>query len=1049
MRNLKKILSGLLVGATLASSIVPAFAATNYTYEIQAKALYDLGLFKGVATEPGVYNPDLGASMDRETGVVMMLRLIGKIDDANAISDSEASTALAKYSDAINIDAWAKKAVAYAVEKGLVVGTTDSTVGPKEQFLGKMYAAIILRNVGYQITVANYDTSSSMMSEKGGLTAAEAVKFNDKDLIRDDMVGMSYGSLNLQYQATAKTIIETLVANGKVDKALAIQLGLIKEATQSVTATQTGSKQFTVAFNNAIDPTKATVTVKKGLNVVNVASVAASADNKSLVVSMPSKLTAGDYVVSVSGLSDTAISNTVTAADEQVSKIQFVGTQASYDRAGNTVLDAAVQVFNQFNEDVTSTYAPLLQVTSGNGTTSVPTTQGIFTITGATAYTLGSQVSVSALYTTTTSSAFANTVLTVSNQAQAASVTLNSLYNSSNKALTASNFASNDFYLIVDAKDQYGKSIVPTGASDSVTANNFFSDVIVNSTNSSVVGTPTSASIVTVDGVNKLALKLQAPASPIGGTATINVISKVTGSLTSYQVAVQEAAKVDTFTMTAPAVATARNTKIVIPFTAVDQFGNAVTDFNTIKNSVNVLSTLDTASSKAVSFQPDYVNNTATLVLDTTAMNAKGTVAITATTTNTTTSPTKVTTLNVNVTDSAVPSVIAGYTSDVKTNLLQQGGNQAIKNTYVNLLDQNGSALSLGSSWTGTNVFSTKDNKTYSYYFAVSSSDSSVAAITPDAGAIVVNGTSYVPVNTATIATVKAVKKGSVSVTMKLFETTDGATFTEVPNSANVTTFNVVDNADITAYAVAPVATLYENPDLYSAGSHAASVNVTGTLANGATVVIPAKQADGTKNYDTVVSSSYMGYSDGTNTTAGKVYSTGTGYAWGTATERTVTFVVTVYGANGPQVIVNTTKVSNVAPVAATVALRTNSDTAMYDNGALNGNLFLAGYKYIDANTISVNASNFNAADVNGSVSTIANTAVKVVDQYGKTMPTRTNATYAFSNVFVSGIKDASGSATNASGAAYTSADIAQGYSFSVTAITSNGMVITFRVVLK
>ena len=139
MRNLKRILSGLLVGATIVSSMVPAFAATSYTYETQAKALYDLGLFKGVATEPGVYNPDLGANMNRETGVVMMLRLVGKIDDANAISDSEASTALAKYTDASSIDDWAKKPVAYAVENGLVVGTTDTTVGPKDQFVGKMY----------------------------------------------------------------------------------------------------------------------------------------------------------------------------------------------------------------------------------------------------------------------------------------------------------------------------------------------------------------------------------------------------------------------------------------------------------------------------------------------------------------------------------------------------------------------------------------------------------------------------------------------------------------------------------------------------------------------------------------------------------------------------------------------------------------------------------------------------------------------------------------------------------------------------------------------
>jgi ribosome-binding factor A len=226
MRSLKKLLAVLLsLTMVLSLMVVPAFAAESLEYEDEARVLYDLGLFKGTsATE---YVPNLDSRLERQEGVVLVLRLFGLEEEANAMDEKEAKALLAeKFSDADEIGAWAVKAMAYAVENGIVNGRPDGKFAPKDPLLGKEFAKMILAELD-QYDPNNFQTACADLSVISDLSPAEALRFNDKILIRDDVVGISFASLAATY-ADGDTVLGKLAAASGDFKSKAIEAGVIK-----------------------------------------------------------------------------------------------------------------------------------------------------------------------------------------------------------------------------------------------------------------------------------------------------------------------------------------------------------------------------------------------------------------------------------------------------------------------------------------------------------------------------------------------------------------------------------------------------------------------------------------------------------------------------------------------------------------------------------------------------------------------------------------------------------------------------------------------------
>lgn len=212
MKNLKKMLASLVVVAMMASmALVPAFAATN-SYEKEAVQLNKVGLYMGISETEFV--PDLETLLDRQTGVVMLLRMFGQEDEAKLLTDEQANSMLAKFTDAGTIADWAKKQVAYAVDKGVVKGyAEDSTFRPSAGLNGKAYSSLMLQQLGYDGDF-DYNQAATKLAQVGGLNASQAALFNsDAQINKDALVGISYGALQAKTKADGKKLVKVLLEN--------------------------------------------------------------------------------------------------------------------------------------------------------------------------------------------------------------------------------------------------------------------------------------------------------------------------------------------------------------------------------------------------------------------------------------------------------------------------------------------------------------------------------------------------------------------------------------------------------------------------------------------------------------------------------------------------------------------------------------------------------------------------------------------------------------------------------------------------------------------
>lgn len=202
----------LFMGVFLAAFLVltPALAyADGFRYERQAQTLNDLGLYQGISQEQ--FNPDLGSALNRETGIVMLIRLFGLEAEATGINNAD--EILSRFSDAGRISSWARNAVAYAVQNGLVVGYPDGTIGAQQPLNGKAYCSLILRQLGYS---PDYHQAPAELAARGGILPAEVQLYTNRDLIKDDLVGISYGSLKTN-DREGRSVLANLIELGVVD----------------------------------------------------------------------------------------------------------------------------------------------------------------------------------------------------------------------------------------------------------------------------------------------------------------------------------------------------------------------------------------------------------------------------------------------------------------------------------------------------------------------------------------------------------------------------------------------------------------------------------------------------------------------------------------------------------------------------------------------------------------------------------------------------------------------------------------------------------------
>ena len=225
MKKYKIVIAILLIAFSFMSISQQAMAVPSFRYEAESWQLYKLGVFAGASKDR--FNPDLGALLDRQIGVTLLLNFFGKTPEVDKLSSSEIELILSKYTDQGEILPWARKYMAYAVKTGVVVGTPLTTLGPNKPLDGLAYATMILRQLGFPVERQDYIYSIQTLCNKAGLEQSNIDYFNKTQLIKDDAVGMVYAALFAEC-SNGKTLLYNLIDSGIVSMETAVALNIIQ-----------------------------------------------------------------------------------------------------------------------------------------------------------------------------------------------------------------------------------------------------------------------------------------------------------------------------------------------------------------------------------------------------------------------------------------------------------------------------------------------------------------------------------------------------------------------------------------------------------------------------------------------------------------------------------------------------------------------------------------------------------------------------------------------------------------------------------------------------
>ncbi|MEL3959021.1 hypothetical protein NST17_17855 [Caldifermentibacillus hisashii] len=489
------------------------------------------------------------------------------------------------------------------------------------------------------------------------------------------------------------------------------------------------------------------------------------------------------------------MTGTVKVENEKVAKIEIASDLAVL--TGTSSVSVGYKVYNQYGEDITA--KTTITATSSSGSASAEAAKGIVNITGLTNPKAGDKLSLTLVHGETATAT--SKVLTVSDASKVSEVTIEGLYNADKKELSEDTRDA-DFYLLINAKDQYGNELKASDLNAS--------SVVVNSSNPLVAkATASDFKEITVDGKKRIALKLDTSTAKAGKT-TVSIISLASAKVAQYEVEVKEGSKVDNLVLSQPELAVAKE-KVVLPFEAYDKQGNKVDKYELL-NAVNISSTAG-----SVKFVKDAKANTTNLVLDLTAVNNPTKVTVTAIT------PTqKVVNLVVDVKEAAKPVYIAGV-KDVTTNV-EEGQNFELGLSNIVVKDQYEREFPL------TNKVGTSADN---YQVKATIPSNTVLDFVPSKDTIKANADKIV---------LKGKAKGTETVTLTLLDNEGNP----IPGSEYNFASRVSAADEYVSYEVKAIDPLYDDSkvDINSGqgdtDTYVRDVVVYGVLANGQKVVLPS-----------------------------------------------------------------------------------------------------------------------------------------------------------------------------------------------------------------
>lgn len=706
MGNLKKILAVILTVVFLASMTVPALAAVENTEE--ALKLLAIGLMAG-----GPEDLNLDEDLNRIQGLTFAIRAAGKEAEALAMSESEVQSILAGVIDRDKIPNWAngyaQKYVAYAVKHKYTLGT-DSTIlpkvkfGPMDSISGTSFMVFLMKSgMGYKDVHTGNVVDEAIDAQV--LTASQAIIYGKKpELIRDDAAGILYTAAMTGVNADGRKLIESLIESGFVKKLDAINSGFMIEETTTMTAKAIGVRKIEVQFSRPVDISKANIEVTRGYTKPSVKAITFSNDKKTALIEFNTDLPGGEYVVTVTDISDKVLKTTITIESSKLATIEFVSDVAI--KKGN---DVTVRVIgkNQYGEDITPRLnsCTVFAVPEGG---SVSILNGVVTVRGVNSDTfkVDSYIVITVVDSITGLSAANRFKIAAS-----ASVTTISFgeitsddkdYRNSTIDVTAMTTNAHRYYLPISLTDQYGNALK---AED-------IGNIQVYSTNPEILRLD---DIPIVNHKDKgTIIKFKDTGKEISGTVLIVVVAPSTGANASKTIEVLSNPKIDKVFLSTPSSVIKQGSQIVLPITVIDIYNNAVPlkdiEFSG-SGSTLILnkSTFLTANGATFSVEKNYATGVTNIMITPTSKN----IVITATT-----ATNNFQHLNLTALEASIPTNIYGIKSDFASVLANDSGLSTKLEGKVIFADQYGEEVSAP-------VYRSSKVNSSSHYYVITKKSSS------------------------------------------------------------------------------------------------------------------------------------------------------------------------------------------------------------------------------------------------------------------------------------------------------------------------------------
>ncbi|WP_309123146.1 S-layer homology domain-containing protein [Paenibacillus sp.] len=342
---MKKGLSLLLAASVAFSAFsATAFAAEPQTAQEKYDALVEAGIFEGF--------PDgeahLDENMTRAQAAKIVAMVLGLEEDAAAASI---------YTDLKDAE-WAAGFIGAATEAGVLEGRGNGVFDPSAnvtvQELAKIMVEALDIEVDAEATVEGADEWAAAY-----VAAAVAAGLIPE---QDDYTAPASRTILVEasYSAYAQTNVPDVAS--------------VKEAKA------TGVYKVQVTLDKEVDTAKATLTLKKGASTVTTKTVWGE-DKKSATLELSTRITAGEYSVTLGGLDSSAVGTTVasfTAEDEKVTKIDFVNSNDTLPYSDHAAIELVAE--NQYEEAVSLAPSNFTALVSGTAVTMTKNDDGTFTL---------------------------------------------------------------------------------------------------------------------------------------------------------------------------------------------------------------------------------------------------------------------------------------------------------------------------------------------------------------------------------------------------------------------------------------------------------------------------------------------------------------------------------------------------------------------------------------------------------------------------------------------------------------------------------------------